>query len=148
MPPGQVITDRFPVLTYGSMPVIDLRSWRLRILGLVEEEVVLSWYEFMELPRMTVRADFHCVTRWSRLDNLWEGVSFKEISKVTSIQAEAKYVTFSCFGGYTTSLALEALMADDVLLAHHHDGRPLDREHGWPMRLVVPKRYGWKSANF
>jgi len=95
-----------------------------------------------------VRADFHCVTRWSRLDNLWEGVSFKEISKVTSIQAEAKYVTFSCFGGYTTSLALEALMADDVLLAHHHDGRPLDREHGWPMRLVVPKRYGWKSAKW
>ena len=138
----------FAVLTYGDISTIDLRTWRFRIFWLVDEEVTLSWDEFMGLPQLAVTADFHCVTQWSRLDNLWEGVSFKGVAKLAKIKPEAGYVTFHCYGGYTTPLALDALMDEDVLFAHHHDGKPLATEHGGPMRVVVPKRYGWKSAKW
>ncbi|MFH1560336.1 MAG: sulfite oxidase-like oxidoreductase [Chloroflexota bacterium] len=147
-PPGQFVTEKFPVLTYGDTPTIDLKVWRFRIFGLVEEEMALSWEDFMGLPQIAVTADFHCVTQWSRLDNLWEGVSFKEVVKLTRVKPEARYVTFHCYGGYTTSLPLDLLMDDDVLFAHRHDGKPLTPEHGGPMRIVVPKRYAWKSAKW
>jgi DMSO/TMAO reductase YedYZ molybdopterin-dependent catalytic subunit len=147
-PPGQFVTEKFPVLTYGDTPTVDLKTWRFRIFGLVEEEVTLGWEEFMALPQVAVTADFHCVTQWSRFDNLWEGVLLGEVIKLARVRPDARFVTFHCYGGYTTNLPLDVVMDDDVLLAHRHDGQPLAPEHGGPMRIVVPKRYAWKSAKW
>ena len=148
VPPGQYVTEKFPVLTFGPTPRIDLETWQFRAFGLVEEEVTLTWGEFMSLEKVTVDAAFHCVTQWSRLENTWEGVSFAEVMKLIKPRTEAKYVMVHCHGGYTTNLSLDALLDDDVLFAHRHDGEPLAPEHGGPLRLVVPKRYGWKSAKW
>ena len=147
-PPGQHITEKFPVLTYGATPRIDLEAWRFRVFGLVAQEVAFTWDEFMALPQMAITRDFHCVTQWSRMDNLWEGVSFRELMRRIQPMPEASYVMARCYGGYTTNLPLEVLMEEDVLFAHRHDGNPLEPEHGGPMRLVVPSRYGWKSAKW
>ena len=147
-PPGQFITTKFPVLTYGGTPRISLNQWRLRLFGLVEREVELTWDQFTALPRVVITADFHCVTQWSRLNNHWDGVSFSEVAKLANLKPEARFVTARCYGGYTTNLPLDALMDDDVLFADTLDGQPLDQEHGGPLRLVIPKRYGWKSAKW
>ena len=148
VPPGQFVTEKFPVLTFGDIPQVDLAVWQLRIFGLVEREIVLGWKELMALPQVALTADFHCVTQWSRLNNHWEGVLFKNVMALTGVSREAKYVMAHCYGDYTTNLPLEVAMEDDVLLAHHHDGETLTREHGGPLRLVVPKRYAWKSAKW
>ncbi|MBF8267804.1 MAG: sulfite oxidase-like oxidoreductase [Dehalococcoidia bacterium] len=148
VPPGQFVTEKFPVFTYGDTPAIDLKTWRFRIFGLVEEEVNLTWKEFLTLPQAAVTADFHCVTQWSRMDNLWEGVVFRDLIKLARVKPEARYVMVHCYGGYTTDLPLEALLEENVLFAHRHDGGPLTREHGGPLRLVVPGKYGWKSAKW
>ena len=147
-PPGQYVTEKFQVLTYGATPRIDLEAWRFRVFGLVAHEVVFTWDEFMALPRVAITRDFHCVTQWSRMDNLWEGVSFREMMRRIQPRPEARYVMAHCYGGYTTNLPLEVLMEKDVLFAYRHDGKPLEPEHGGPMRLVVPSRYGWKSAKW
>ena len=147
-PPGQYVTDKFPVLTFGSVPNIDLDAWRFRSAGLVEEEITLDWQQFMGLKKVTLDAAFHCVTQWSRLENTWEGVAFNELMKLVRPKPEAHYVMVNCYGGYTTNIALEALKDEDVLFAYRHDGAPLSPEHGGPIRLVVPKRYGWKSAKW
>ncbi|MCI0437821.1 MAG: sulfite oxidase-like oxidoreductase [Chloroflexi bacterium] len=148
VPPGQYVTEKFPVLTYGGTPKIDLAEWRFRVFGLVEEEKVWNWEEFLALGNVVLDAEFHCVTQWSRLENTWEGVPFKEVVKHVRPKPEAKYVMAHCYGGYTTNLALDVLVDDDVLFAYKHDGEPLAPDHGGPMRLVVPKRYGWKSAKW
>ena len=148
VPPGQYVTEKFPVLTFGPTPRIDLETWQFRAFGLVEEEVTLTWGEFMSLEKITVDAAFHCVTQWSRLENTWEGVLFAGVMKLIKPRTEAKYVMVHCHGGYTTNLSLDALLDDDVLFAYSHDGEPLAPEHGGPLRLVVPKRYGWKSAKW
>lgn len=148
IPPGQVVTSKFPVLHVGPIPPFDPQKWGVRVFGLVEEEVVFSYQEFMSLPKVEIVSDFHCVTRWSRLDNLWEGVSFQELMKHIKPSPEAGYVMVHCDGGYTTNLPLPALLDDDVLFAYGHDGRDLALEHGWPLQLVVPKRYAWKSAKW
>ncbi len=148
VPPGQFVTEKFPVLTYGSTPRIDLKEWRFRIFGLVEEDVTLDWEQFTALGKATVEAPFHCVTQWSRLQNSWEGVPFREVMKLVRPKPEARYVMVHCYGGYTTNLALDVVQDDDVLFAYKHDGAPLSPEHGGPLRLVVPKRYGWKSAKW
>ncbi len=148
VPPGQYMTEKFPVLTYGATPKIDLESWKFRVFGLVAKEVVFTWEEFMALPQVAVTRDFHCVTQWSRRDNLWEGVSFREVMQRLQPKLEAQYVMAYCYGGYTTNLPLAVLMEEDVLFAHRHEGRPLEPEHGGPLRLVVPSRYGWKSAKW
>ncbi|MFQ5860679.1 MAG: sulfite oxidase-like oxidoreductase [Dehalococcoidia bacterium] len=148
VPPGQFVTEKFPVLTYGPTPHISLAEWRLRLFGLVEQEVELTWERLMSLPQSTVTADFHCVTQWSRQNNRWEGVPFRELLTVVKPRPEARYVLVHCYGGYTTNLPLETLLDDGVLLARTHDGAPLAQEHGGPLRLVVPKRYGWKSAKW
>ena len=147
-PPGQFVTEKFPVLTYGSTPKIATERWRLRIFGLVEREVKLDWEQFTHLPRIAITADFHCVTQWSRLGNRWQGVSFAQLIKLARPRPEARFVTVHCYGGYTTNLPRDALMDDDVLFADTLDGKPLDPEHGGPLRLVIPKRYGWKSAKW
>ena len=147
-PPGQFVTEKFPVLTFGPTPRIDLSTWQFRIFGLVEEEITLAWEEFNALPQVTLDAEFHCVTQWSKLQNTWEGILFNDLMKLVKPKPEARYVMAHCYGGYTTNVALDVLEDDDVLFAHSHDGAPLTPEHGGPMRLVVPKRYGWKSAKW
>ena len=148
VPPGQFVTKKFPVLTFGPTPRIDLETWEFRVFGLVEKEFTLNWEQFTDLEKVTLDAEFHCVTQWSRLENTWEGVAFTEVMKLVSPKPEARYVMAHCYGGYTTNLPLDVLIDDDVLLAYRHDGEPLAREHGGPLRLVVPKRYGWKSAKW
>ena len=148
VPSGQYVTEKFPVLTFGPTPEIDLATWRFKIFGLVEPEVTLDWDELLSLGKVSVDAAFHCVTQWSRLENTWEGVGFTELMTRVKPKPEAKYVMVHCYGGYTTNLALDALQGNDVLLAYRHDGEALAPEHGGPLRLVVPKRYGWKSAKW
>ena len=147
-PPGQFVTEKFPVLTFGPTPRIDLSTWRFRVFGLVEEEITLDWEQFNALGQVTLDAEFHCVTQWSKLQNTWEGILFNDLMKLVKPLPEAKYVMAHCYGGYTTNVALDVLEDDDVLFAHSHDGALLTPEHGGPMRLVVPKRYGWKSAKW
>ena len=148
LPPGQVVTQKWPVLTYGETPRVDLATWTFRCDGLVEKEISWTWKEFLELPRVQVRSDIHCVTRWSRYDNLWEGVSVNEIFRRARVAPGAVAVMAHTHEGYTTNIPLDELRGEDVLLAYKHDGRDLPPEHGGPCRLVVPKLYFWKSAKW
>ena len=147
-PPGQFVTEKFPVLTFGEMPDIDLDQWRISASGLVKNEASFSLKEFLGLGQTEVESEFHCVTQWSRLHNLWEGVIFSVVADELSILEDAKFVMIHCYGGYSTNLPLEVLMDDDVIFATKHDGITLSLDHGGPVRLVVPKRYGWKSAKW
>jgi len=148
IPPGQARTSKWPVLTYGLTPRFDPRTWTFRCFGLVEEEVTWTWEEFLELPRTEVRCDIHCVTRWSRLDNRFEGVHIREIMTRVRLKPEAAYVMIHADPDYTTNLPVADLVDDDVLLALKHDGDDLTPDHGGPLRLVVPKLYFWKSAKW
>ena len=148
VPPGQTLTTKWPVLTYGLTPRFDQKSWTFRCFGLVEEEVAWTWEEFLKLPRTEVACDIHCVTRWSRLDNRFEGVHIREIMKRVRLKTGAKYVLIHADPDYTTNLPLDDLVDDDVLLALRHDGADLTPDHGGPLRLVVPKLYFWKSAKW
>ena len=148
LPPGQVRTDKWPVLHYGSVPSVDLSGWDFRVHGLVERPARWTWDEFRALPRIRVRSDIHCVTRWSRFDNLWEGVPVREVLSRAGVKPDAKHAIVHAEAGFTTNLPLAELMQDDVLLADKHDGVELSPDHGWPLRLVVPRRYFWKSAKW
>lgn len=149
LPPGQVRTRKWPVLHWKRVPNISINEWRLEIGGLVERELLLDWEEFRSLPRVKVFADFHCVTRWSRLGNTWEGVSAREILARTGVLPEAKFVIAHGYDdGFTTNLPLAELTAEDVLLCDSHDGQPLSADHGGPVRLIVPRLYAWKSAKW
>ena len=149
LPPGQSVTLKFPVLHYGPVPHYpDLSQWDLRVFGLVAEEKVFTWETFNALPRTRIVADIHCVTRWSMLDTVWEGVRFRDLLETVEVLPEARYVMIHADYNYTTNLPLEVLLQDDVLLATHFGGRPLEPEHGYPLRLVVPSRYFWKSAKW
>ncbi|HLB29804.1 MAG TPA: sulfite oxidase-like oxidoreductase [Dehalococcoidia bacterium] len=147
LPPGQKQVENWPVLTYGATPRIDLKDWRLRIWGLVEE-VTFTWEELMALPQVEIVRDIHCVTSWSRFDTRWEGVSSQDLMKHVRLKPQACAVMVHSYGGYTTNLLLEDFLKDGVLLAHRHDGEPLAPEHGGPLRLVVPHLYFWKSAKW
>lgn len=148
LPPGQVLTAKWPVLTYGAAPRIDTAKWTFRCYGLVDEEAVWTWKEFLELPRVQITSDIHCVTRWSRYANRWEGISVSEIFRRVKVRLEAIAVMAHTHEGYTTNIPLADLRDDDVLLAIKHDGEDLPVEHGGPCRLVVPKLYFWKSAKW
>jgi DMSO/TMAO reductase YedYZ molybdopterin-dependent catalytic subunit len=148
LPPGQVLTQKWPVLTYGETPRVDRRTWTFRCFGLVEQDVTWTWEELVRLPRVTVKSDAHCVTRWSRFDNLWEGVSVRELLERVRARPEAVAVMVHAEQGYTTNIPLDELRQDDVLLALKHDGSELPTEHGGPCRLVVPRLYFWKSAKW
>ena len=148
LPPGQRLVENWPVLTYGGTPFIDKSTWEFRIFGLVEEEKRLSWDEFMALPQTKLRSDIQCVTTWSKYDNDWEGVRFRDVMALVNVAPEAKHVMFHSYGGYTTNVSLEELLDDDVLFAHTHNGEPISRDHGGPLRGVVPKLYFWKSAKW
>ena len=148
VPPGQYVTSKMPVMSANGTPKIDLATWRLRIFGEVESPLEFSWEEFKALTQTNQTSDFHCVTQWSRLDTVWEGVQVRFVLEQARPRVEAKYVTAHCYDGYTTNLLLADLLRDDALFAHMLDGSPLPPEHGGPMRLVVPHRYGWKSAKW
>ena len=148
VPPGQAVTQKFPVLSYGQIPSIDLATWTFEIIGLVDQPLRFSWEEYLERAKDAVTADFHCVTGWSRLDNRWEGLLVRDLLDEAGVQPSATHVMAHCYGGYTTNLPLSALTSPDVLIAHRHDDAPLDPEHGGPARLIIPDRYGYKSAKW
>lgn len=148
LPPGQHLVKGWPVLHYGPVPSFDPATWDFRAFGEVENPVVLTYGEFRTLPSTKVLADFHCVTKFSVLDNEWEGVAFHTVAELVRLKPNAVHVMLHCEYGYEANLALEVLMEDDVLFAWGRNGEPLTPEHGYPLRLVVPKRYGWKSAKW
>lgn len=148
LPPGQSLTLKFPVLHYGPTPRTDLDNWSLRTFGLVEEEKSWTWEEFTKLPTKALTVDIHCVTKWSKFDTTWEGVPFTEFVKLAGVKPEAKFVIAHAEHGYTANLPLDVMLDDDVLLAYKFDGKPLDPEHGFPVRTLVPKKYFWKSTKW
>lgn len=159
LPPGQSLTKKFPVLHYGSVPEVDLSEWDFRIWGEVEEELRWTWEEFNALPTREVQMDVHCVTRWSKFDTVWKGVSVNRLVEEGIIKPlpSANYVTQHAKGGYTTNLPLDIIMQDNFLLATHLDGEPITPDHGYPLRGVIghiPERedmktvYFWKGAKW
>lgn len=148
LPPGQSLTEKFPVLTYGPNAVFDEATWDLRVFGEVEREMRWTWQEFLALPTKTITVDIHCVTRWSKFDTTWEGVPFKDFMELFGVKDSARYVIAHCDHGYTTNLPIESMLEDDVLLAYKYAGEFLEPDHGAPLRTLVPKRYFWKSAKF
>ena len=150
IPPGQSRTRKWPVLDASGPPAIDMARWRFRLAGMVGKEVGWNWEEFAGLPRIRVFADFHCVTRWSRLGNLWEGVATRELlARAGGALPDARYVmAYGYDRGWTTNLPLDDFLAEDALVALLHDGQPLSAGHGGPARLIVPRLYAWKSAKW
>jgi DMSO/TMAO reductase YedYZ molybdopterin-dependent catalytic subunit len=148
VPPGQYLTERFPVLTVGPNPKYDLKTWDFRVFGEVDDHLKLSWDELMALPQKDVTTDIHCVTRWSKLDTEWRGVPVRDLLERAGIKDGATHLMAYSDGGYTTNMPLDVALDDDVLLAHTYGGEPLEADHGAPLRLLVPKRYFWKSAKF
>lgn len=148
VPPGQYLTKGFPVLTVGPNPAFDLKTWDFELLGEVDNPVTLSWDELMGLPQRDVTTDIHCVTRWSKLDTVWRGVPVAHVLDLAGARPSGTHVMAYSDGGYTANLPIDVLRDEDVLLAHTYDGRPLEPDHGAPLRLLVPKRYFWKSAKF
>jgi DMSO/TMAO reductase YedYZ molybdopterin-dependent catalytic subunit len=148
LPPGQSLTIKWPVLHYGSVPRFDAAKWDFKINGLVERPLRFSWEEFRALPQVQVTSDFHCVTRWSRLDNLWKGVRFADVLDRAQAKPGAEYVLVLAEEGYTANVPLKDLLRPEVLFAFDHDGQPLEAEHGGPLRLIVPHLYAWKSVKW
>lgn len=149
VPPGQFLTEKFPVLHYGSVPIYSsLKDWDFRVFGLVEVPVRWSWDALMKLPKQSQTVDIHCVTRWSKLDTTWTGIPWRELMKVIKVKPEATHAMAHCEYGFTANLGLDVLDDDDTMLAYEYDGQPLTPEHGYPLRLLVPKKYFWKSAKW
>ena len=148
LPPGQSLTLKWPVLHYGSVPRFDPSHWDFRVTGLVEHPLGFTWEEFNLLPSVDTASDFHCVTRWSRFDNRWHGVALREILSRTKPLSNANYVLVHAEQGYTANIPLADLDREGVLLATHHDGEPLTPDHGYPLRLIVPQLYAWKSVKW
>lgn len=148
IPPLQTQTRKWPVLHVGPTPVFDRARWDFRIFGLVEQPWSCNYDEFLALSRVRVLADMHCVTRWSKLDNSWEGVSTREVLSKVTLLPQARFVLIHCEHGFTTNLPLDDFLGEDCLFAWRHDGKDLEPDHGYPLRLVVPRLYAWKSAKW
>lgn len=148
LPPGQSLTNKFPVLHVGPTPRFDPKTWDLRVFGEVEREMRWTWDEFTKLPTVSITTDIHCVTRWSKFDTGWEGVRFRDFMNLFGVKPSAKFVIAHCENDYTTNTPLELMMDDEVLLAYKFDGKPLEPDHGYPLRTLVPSRYLWKSAKW
>jgi DMSO/TMAO reductase YedYZ molybdopterin-dependent catalytic subunit len=155
LPIGQHEVKNWPVLDLGEQPEVDISTWKLEVVGLVEHPITLTWEQFMALPQVRDTSDFHCVTTWSRYDNHWGGVRFKTIAEMVVPKEAARFV--SCTGydfmpgtyvPYTTNLPLERAVEDDVLLVHTWEGHPLPREHGGPCRMITPRLYAWKGTKW
>lgn len=148
LPPGQSPTQKFPVLTIGPEPDVPTATWSLSVHGRCAAPFALRWEDLLALPQVELETDLHCVTRWSKFDTHWGGVRVRDLLERAQPSPDATHVLVHAHGGYTTNLPLEALLADEALIAHVYDGRPLEREHGGPARLLVPSRYLWKSAKW
>ena len=148
LPPGQSLTVKWPVLHYGNIPRFDPARWDFQINGLVEEPLRLKWQEFRALPQVEVTSDFHCVTRWSRLDNRWKGVRFIDVLERVKLKPGAAFAVVMAEEDYTANVPLADLQRPEVLFAFDHDGEPLSAEHGGPLRLIVPHLYAWKSVKW
>ena len=149
LPPGQYLTEKWPVLHAGDVPRYDdLSTWTFRVFGDVEQELELSWDQFNELPRQSNVQDIHCVTRWSRFDARFEGVHWSELAKLAQPKPTGRFVIAHAEAGFTSNVPLSYLTDPDALLATHADGAPLTPEHGYPLRLVISGKYFWKSAKW
>lgn len=148
LPPGQTLVRDWPVLDLGVQPDVSREKFRLRVEGLVENRLALDWGGFMALPQSEMVVDIHCVTQWSRYDNRFAGVKVADILGRAQPKPEARFVSLTCYDGYTTNLALEDFAAPEVMFAHSWEGRPLERQHGAPVRLVLPRLYFWKSPKW
>jgi DMSO/TMAO reductase YedYZ molybdopterin-dependent catalytic subunit len=148
LPPGQKLTEGFPVLDLGVQPEIPLSEWSLSIDGLVDNPVSLSWAQFGALPQVDDVSDFHCVTTWSKFNCRWGGVALTTLYELARPRPEAGFVYFSSFDGYSTNVSLDKCLDDDTLVATSFDGAPISREHGGPARVIIPKLYAWKGAKF
>ncbi|MEO8246596.1 MAG: sulfite oxidase-like oxidoreductase [Chloroflexota bacterium] len=149
IPPGQVLTEKFPVLHFGRVPDYpDLSGWDFRVFGAVATPFTLSWGEFRQLPTTQQTLDIHCVTRWSKLDTAWEGVPFSHIAEVAQPTPDARFVIFHAEAGFTANVPLARAMDPQCLLAWSYDGKPLEADHGYPLRAIVPGTYFWKSAKW
>jgi DMSO/TMAO reductase YedYZ molybdopterin-dependent catalytic subunit len=147
IPPGQQLTNRFPIMTYGSTPTVTAEAWRLEVSGLAKEKT-FTMADFQAMPQVELTADFHCVTRWSKLDVQWRGVRVLDFLKLIEIDPKALHVMEHCYGGYTTNISLADFKKEENIFAYILNGEPLPAEHGGPMRLVVPHLYAWKSAKW
>jgi len=148
LPQGQSLTLKWPVLHYGSIPRFDPARWDFRIFGLVDEDIRFTWDEFNRLLQSEVKADFHCVTRWSRFDNLWRGVLARDVLAKARVSPEAHFAQILAEQGFTANLPLEDLLRPTSIFALRHDGEPLSADHGYPLRLIVPHLYAWKSVKW
>jgi DMSO/TMAO reductase YedYZ molybdopterin-dependent catalytic subunit len=148
VPPGQRLVKGWPVLHYGPIPRFDESTWDFTVSGLVENPYTFSYAELKAIGPAKIPADMHCVTGWTTLDNEWEGIPFRVLAEKAKPKPEATHVIAHCEGGYTSDLSLAAMDDDDVLVAWANRGEPLEPQHGFPLRLVVPKRYAWKSAKW
>jgi DMSO/TMAO reductase YedYZ molybdopterin-dependent catalytic subunit len=148
IPPGQVLTRKWPVLHVGTIPRFARAHWTFHVWGLVDRAWQCSYDEFLALPHVRIQADMHCVTRWSKLENLWEGVATRTVLGQVQVSPKARYVLVHCEQGFTTNLPLEDFLGEDCLFAWKHNGLDLEPEHGYPLRLVVPRLYAWKSAKW
>ncbi|WP_026102563.1 sulfite oxidase-like oxidoreductase [Pleurocapsa sp. PCC 7319] len=147
VPPGQYLAKGFPVLTYGETPKINTKDWQFKVWGLAEPKT-FTWSDFMSLPQQDFTADFHCVTRWSKLDVQWTGIKVTDFLQEIDLNSKTTHLLQHCYGGYTTNLALKDFARAENFFAHTLNGEPLTAEHGGPMRLVVPHLYAWKSAKW
>ena len=148
LPPGQKIVDKWPVLDLGRQPEISKPAWSLTVSGMVEKPKTYSWKQFMGFPQIEDVSDFHCVTRWSRLNNHWVGVRFSDIAFDCGALPKAKFVFIKSYDGYSANLPLVKAMSSDVLLVHYWEGQPLAKEHGGPVRMITPQLYAWKGAKW
>jgi DMSO/TMAO reductase YedYZ molybdopterin-dependent catalytic subunit len=148
LPPGQYLTEKWPVLHAGTVPTLDLAAWTLEVSGEVDRPLTLGWEQLLELPSREVTVDIHCVTRWSRFDTTFKGVHWSELAKLVQPKAGARFVVAHAEQGFTANVPLAAIEDEEALIAYEADGEPLTPDHGWPVRLVVPSRYFWKSAKW
>lgn len=147
VPPGQHLTNGFPVLTYGDTPQVSTTDWRLKVWGLATE-VSFTWQDVMAMPQSEFTADFHCVTTWSKLDVQWTGIKVIDFVRQIDLDPQAKHVMAHCYGDYTTNISIDDFLREENFFAHTLFGEPLPADHGGPMRLVVPHLYAWKSAKW
>jgi DMSO/TMAO reductase YedYZ molybdopterin-dependent catalytic subunit len=148
LPPGQYLTEKWPVLHAGSVPKADLATWDLAVTGEVERDLTLTWEQLLELPSREVTVDIHCVTRWSRFDTTFKGVHWSELAKLVSPKPSVRFVIAHAEQGFTANIPIDAIEDENALIAYEADGEPLTPDHGRPVRLVVPSRYFWKSAKW
>jgi DMSO/TMAO reductase YedYZ molybdopterin-dependent catalytic subunit len=148
IPPGQKVTDKWPVLHHGSVPSIDISNWRFKVFGLVKNEYDLTYQQFVSLPYNKVVSDIHCVTGWSKLNNTWEGPGAITIKNMTALKPNAQFVIIHATGGFSTNIPINDFLQADVLFALKYNNKELSPEHGYPVRLIVPRLYFWKSAKW